>query len=417
MKKAIFSMITFLCAVSSGFAGEFNPDPVNVSDLLNSRNAAIFVPVPARPDANTISRSKPSMDMSLKIPFSELNKRMAGLSDTMKVIDQAKPVLSRQGDHIVFTNVSIAFRGMEIEPTVQILPVFYGPNHLLIRFPRVDTELSFGPKGMNDIGKNDIMASLANSLMASLRETMDEAFAANKVDLRAEDVISFTYDRISWTLRVTITPDFIAPLLPGLTGKVSLTAFGFDDNGLVLSVRSGSGIEMGRMPGYNFAISDGMMTNFLRKYAEGGEYDLAPKDYRGGVEFLSNGRVVVSFKDTMRNSKYLKLEVYASIEFTPALTAPNTIAIRFEKVTVNKAYGFGIPSKLNEVLQNKVLALMVDTVMAKKGLTQAMSAKKLDGNTVELKLTNSAFLPSFVRGVTINKLRVGQGYMCLGFEF
>ncbi|MCX5784398.1 MAG: hypothetical protein NTX59_01785 [Elusimicrobia bacterium] len=422
MKKTILSAAMFLCMASGGFAGGFNLNSVSISDLKGSDNGTIAaVPVPAESLAAMTKAPNlaPALDMSIKLPFSELNKRMVGLCDDMQVLDQAKPVLFRQGDHIVFTNVTVDYHGVDIEPTVLIKPSFDGNNRLAIRLTKVDADIAFGPntgKGMNNINKDDLMASIAGSLTASMLESMDESFAANKVPLKAKNMLSFTYDKASWTLRAAVTPDFVAPLLPGLISNVSLTAFSFDDKGFILSVKSGSGASISQMPGYNLALSDGLLTNFLRKYAEGSDYDLAPQGHDGGVKFRADGRVEVALKAYMRDMTF-KPNVYAVIELTPVLIAPNTIVIRFEKVTVDQAYGIGIPGFINNMLQGKAITGIVSGIMTSQDLTRTMSARKLDDNTVELKLKNSAFLPSFARGVIIKNMKIGQGLMYLGFEF
>ena len=424
MRKIILSAITFLYMASGASAGGFNLDSVSISDLKGSDNSAIAaVPVPGQPAAYEslagITKSPnmaPALDMSLKLPYAELNKRMVGICDDIKVIDQTKPVLFRQGDHIVFTNVTINFHGIDVEPTVQILPSFEANNRLAIRFPKVDADVSFGPKGMGSINKDDLMATIADSLTASMLESMDAAFTANRVQMRAKHVLSFTYDKASWTLRASITPDFVAPLLPGLISNVSLTAFSFDDKGFTLSVKSGSGASISQMPGFNLALSDGLLTNFMRKYCEGSDFDLAPQGHDGGIKFRADGRIEVALKAHMRDMTF-QPNVYAVIELTPALTAPNTIVIRFEKVRVDQAYGIGIPGFISNMLQGTALSGVVSGIMTSPDLANVMSARKLDDKTVELKLKNSAFLPSFAKGVIINKMKTGQGLMYLGFEF
>ena len=269
---------------------------------------------------------------------------------------------------------------------------------------------------MTNINKNDLMASIADSLTDSMLESMDASFAANKVQLKAKDILSFTYDKVTWTLRAAITPDFVAPLLPGLISNVSLTAFGFDDKGFTLSVKSGSGAAIAKLPGYNLALSDGLFTNFLRKYAQDSDYDLAPQGHDGGIKFRADGRVEVALKVYMRDM-ILKPNVYAVIELTPVLTAPNTIVIRVEKMTVDQAYGIGIPDFLNNMLQGKLIAGIVNGIATNKDLVKALSARKLDEKTIELKLSNSTFLPSFARGVITKKIKIERGLMYLGFEF
>ena len=139
MKKIILSAIMFLYTASVGFAGGFNLDSVSIADLKDSGSVAIAaVPVPAEAIAELTKAPNlaPALDMSIKLPFSELNKRMVGLCDDMKVLDQARPVLFRQGDHIVFTNVTVNYHGIDVEPTVLIKPAFDGKNRLAIRFTK-----------------------------------------------------------------------------------------------------------------------------------------------------------------------------------------------------------------------------------------------------------------------------------------
>ncbi len=419
MKKIILPMMLFLCLSSGGFAGEFGLESVSVSDLKGSAGAALAaVPVPDGPYAvmSKGTSMELALDMSVKIPFSEINKRMVNFVAMMKVLDQSKPVFSRRGKNIVFTNVGISYKGLDAEPTVLLDPSFEGNNRLAIRFPQVDANIVFGPKVLGATNKDDLIAAIADSLTASMLESMDEALAANKVQLKAKDVLSFTYDKASWTLRAAVSPDFVTPLLPGLVSNVNLTAFSFDDKGFTLAVRSGPGAAMGRMAGYNLALSDGLVTDFLRKCAEGGDYDLNPKGYDGGIKFRADGRVVVSLRATFRDM-LLKPDVYAAIEFLPTLVSPNTVTLRFEKVTLDQAYGLSIPGSVSNMLQSRVLAVILNGIMTNKNLAQTMSARKVDERTVEFKLKNSAFMPSFAKGVLINKIKIERGLMFLGFEF
>ena len=424
MRKTILSAITFLYMASGGYAGGFTLDSVSVSDLKGYDNAAVTaVPVPARPAAYGslagITKSPnmaPALDMSLKLPYAELNKRMAGICDDIKVIDQTVPVLSRQGDHIVFTNVTVNFHGMDVEPTVQIQPAFEGNNRLAIRFSKVDADVSFGPKGLGSINKDDLMATIAESLTASMLESMDAAFTANRVQIRAKHILSFTYDKASWTLRASISPDFVAPLLPGLISNISLTSFSFDDKGFTLSVKSASAASIAQLPGFNLALSDGLLTNFMRSKCAGSDYDLAPQGHDGGIKFRADGRMEVALKAHMRSMTF-QPNVYAVIELTPTLTAPDTIVVRFEKVTIDQAYGIGIPGFISNMLQGSAISGVVSGIMTSPDLAQVMSARKLDDKTLELKLKNNAFLPSFAKGVIVRKMMVKQGLMYLGFEF
>ncbi|MEI7529409.1 MAG: hypothetical protein WCK76_10745 [Elusimicrobiota bacterium] len=413
MKKTILTAITFMYMASGGYAGGFDLNSVSAPDLKGAAVPPSSAPLAVRTKAPELALGA---DMSIKIPFSELNKRMVGLAAMMKVPDESKPVLFRQGDHIVFSNVSIDYHGVEAEPTVLMDPAFEGSNRLAIRFTKVDAEVGFGPKGMDTINKDDLIAAIADGLIGSMMESMDEAFAANKVGLKAKDVLSFTYDKASWTLHLAINPNFVAPLLPGLVSDISLSAFSFDDTGLTLSVAPASRAAMGRMRGYNLALSDGLITAFLRKFAGDGDYQLSGRSHAGALRFRDNGRVVLEIKAAIRDLP-LKPDVYASMEFTAALTAPNTITLRFEKVAVDQAYGIGIPDAVSGLIQDRVLKTIVNGITNSKELAKTLSARKVDERTVEFKLTNTAFLPSFAKGARITKLKIAQDLVYLGFEF
>jgi hypothetical protein len=419
MKKAILSAIVLICVSAAGFAGNFNLNTISVSDLKGSGNdgvAVIPAPFAAVSGLTKAPNLAPGMDMSVKLPFKDLNKRMNGLCDEMKVIDPAAPVLSRQGDHIVFTNVTVNYHGIMIEPTVLMQPQFEADNRLVMKFLRADMDIAFGPKSMNAINKDELTASVIDSLASSITKSMDEAFAANKVALRAKDVLFFTYNKASWTLRAAVTPNFVAPLMPGLLENLTLTSFAFDDAGFTMSVKSGSAAAIKQLPGYNLALSDGLLTRFIRKFAEGSTFDLAPAGHDGGIKFRADGRVEIAGK-TVASTAPLKPTVYFTAEVSAALTGPNTLTLTFVKMTVDKAYGIPLPGFVGGWLQGTAISSTMTTITTDPDLAKVMTARKLNDNTVEVTLKPCAFMPSFAKGVTVKNMKIGQGLMYLGFEF
>ena len=419
MKRILLSALTFMYLAAGGYAGGFSLNAVSLANLKDGSGVAgAAIPLPAAPFAVPQKTTPPGLaaEMTIKIPFSEINKRMAGLTAMMKVLEPSKPVFSRRENNIVFTNVTIDYHGVEAEPTVLLNPVFESNNRLAVHIVNMDAIADFGPKSMDGLNKDGLLAAIADGLIGSITKSMDEAFLKNKVGLKAADLIAFSYDQASWTLYAEINPNFVAPMLPGLTSDITLTAFNFDDAGFTLGVNPCAKAAMDRMSGYNLALSDGLIAGFLRKFAQGSAYELNPRNYNGGLRFGADGRISVAVKTTMADLP-LKPDVYASLEFTPALTAPNTLALRFEKVTVDRAYGITIPDAVNGLIQSKVLALIVDGIASNKELAKTMSARKTDARTVELKFRNSALLSTFAKGAAIDRLKVTQGSMYLGFEF
>lgn len=425
MKKIIFTAIAAAALNTAALAGDFDLSSLGVSDLKpsNSQETIHAVPV-SGPQGALAGMTKspnmpaPALDMTIKLPFKDINKRMLAISDDMKVLDPSAPVISRQGDHLLFTNVSVNYKGINCEPTILIKPVFEGNNRLGIRFLRVDVDIAFGPNkgmGMDQLNKDDVMAFLTQTLTGSMTESMDEAFKGNKVALRAKDIVSFTYDKTAWNLRAVITPGFVAPLLPGLISNVSLSAFSFDDTGFALSVKSGSANAIAQLPGYNLALSDGLLDNFIGQFSKGTDFEAHPKGHEGGLKFRADGRLEMAGKIYARDVT-LKPNVFFKATILPTLTGPNTIKICVERVDVDKAFGIGIPGFINNWIQGKVIGSVVSTLLTNQELAKVMTARKIDDKTVELKLKNSAFLPSFAAGAIIQKLKIGNGLMYLGFQ-
>jgi len=420
MKKTILSAIIFACLAASGHAGGFDLNNISASDLKGYASVdmnALSISAERISGLNKASNLAPGLDMSVKLPFADLNKALGGLSENMKIIDQAAPVLAQQGENIVFTNVTYNFHGIMIEPTVLMQPRFEADNRLVMKFIKADMDISFGPaKSMSQLNKDDLTAAVVDGVASSISEAMSEAFAKNKVALRAKDVLAFTYDKASWTLRAKVTPNFIAPLLPGLMDNLTLTHFAFDKNGFVLGVRSGSIASVRRLPGYNLALTDGLLTRFIRKFAEGSTFDLAPAGHDGGIKFRADGRVEVSGK-TKVSTMPLKPTAYFTAEVSAVLSGPNTLTLKFAKVTVNQAYGIPLPGFVSGWLQGTAISSTMNTITTDPDLAKVMTARKIDDKTVEVKLKPAVFMPSFAGGVIVKAMKIEQGLMHLGFEF
>lgn len=418
MKKLI---IAIAAAGMSGpvFAGSFDLNSLALSDFNASQPQAIEMSLPAPENMAGIEKSPniptSALDLTIKLPFKALSQSIAEMPMAqITPLDPAAPILFRQGDHIALSNITVNYNGIEVEPTILVKPFFEGKNKLAIKVVKIEASVAFGPKAAFD--KDGLMEMVMTKLTASMLENIDKAFAKNKVPLRAADVIAFNYDRKAWILRANVTPSFIAPLLPGLIPDINLTAFSFDDNGFSLSVKAGSAVSIAKLPGYNLAMSDGLLTNFIMQYTEGSDFNLLPGGkYDGGVKFRADGRLELAGKVYVR-SMPLKPNVYFKATLQPIVTKDNTIWLRVERVDVDKAYGIGLPGFLNNWLQGTIISNILKTITTNEALLKVMTAKKLDDKTVELTLKNSAFLPSFAKGATIKYMKLDKGLMYLGFE-
>lgn len=420
MKKLILAVIAAANFSAAGFAGEFDLNSVSAGDIKASREA-MELDVPMPEEIVNLDRSpnqpNPLLDLTVKLPFKSLSSRLGDLPGIkMQPIDKAAPILFKQGDHIAFTNVTVNYNGIEVEPTVLIRPAFEGANKLSIKVEKVEADIAFGPKALNaqQLDKDGLMEMVMTNLTTSMLQSMDEAFAKNKVAMKAKDVLTFSYDRKSWTLRSTVNPNFIAPLMPGLISNVSLSNFTFDESGFALSVKTGS-VNAAQLAGYNLTISDGLLDNFIAQFTKQGDFEFHPQGHEGGLKFRADGRLEVAGKIYAR-TVIGKPNVYFKAIVLPSYLGPNTLKVTVERVEVDQAYGIGIPGFINNWIQGKINASVISTLTTNPQLVKVMTATKLDDKSVKIVLKNSAFMPSFAKGAVINNLKIANGLLYLGFE-
>ena len=176
-----------------------------------------------------------------------------------------------------------------------------------------------------------------------------------------------------------------------------------------------AGRPIAKLPGYNLALSDGLLDNFISQFTKGTDFEFHPKGHEGGLKFRADGRLELAGKIYAR-SAFGKPNVYFKATILPELTGPNTLRVRVERVDVDQAYGIGIPGFLNNWIQGKVISSITEALTTNPDLAKVMTARKLDDKTVEIILKNSAFMPSFAKGAVIRNLKVGNGLLYLGFD-
>ncbi len=421
MTKLILALMTAANLAAAGFAGDFSLNSISAAELRASQEDTRAVPVPAGPELLGMDKSpnlpNPFLDLTVKLPFSSLSTRLKELPGIkMQPINPGAPILFKQSDHIAFSNVAVDYNGIEVEPTILIKPAFEGENKLSVKVVKVEADIAFGPNKAlpAQLDKDGLMEMVMTNLTTSMLTSMDEAFAKNKVPMKAKDVLTFAYDRKSWTLRAAVNPNFIAPLLPGFISNVTLRNFTFDENGFALSVKSGSA-NAAQLAGYNLTVSDGLLDNFIAQFTKQGDFEFHPQGHEGGLKFRADGRLEVAGKIYARDV-FGKPNVYFKATILPQYLGPNTLKVTVERVDVDKAYGIGIPGFINNWIQGKVIRSITETLTTNPELAKVMTATKLDDKSVRIVLKNSAFMPSFAKGAVINNLKITNGLLYLGFD-
>ncbi|PIS46534.1 MAG: hypothetical protein COT17_08095, partial [Elusimicrobia bacterium CG08_land_8_20_14_0_20_51_18] len=117
--------------------GDFNLNSLQAGDILTA-DGARDLPEPSM-GLDKAPNAQPALDLSLKLPFDEINKRLAVMDiSKMKTLDPAAPMLSRNGESVVFDNVSVNYGGLEIEPVLTLKPYFEGKNRLAIKVQKIE---------------------------------------------------------------------------------------------------------------------------------------------------------------------------------------------------------------------------------------------------------------------------------------
>ncbi|NLI09827.1 MAG: hypothetical protein GX447_03605 [Elusimicrobia bacterium] len=358
----------------------------------------------------------PALDISLKLPFLEINKRLKEINPSLLRASSSLPILYKKGNSIFFENAVIKYGGVDVEPSIALRPYFIAKNKLAIKVEKVEADISFGPsKSFNQIDKNSLMEKAALGIMEAVIKAMDDALLKNKVGLKAKDLISYSYDRSSWTLYFNINPSFISPLMPGLVSSLNLNSFGFDEEGFYL--KAGFNSELIPVnPSFNLAVSDGLLTAFVKKYSEGSDMDLAPVDYEGGFKFREDGSIELRAKAKV-DSLPFNPNVYFKAFFRLSMPADNTVRVRIEKVEVDKVYGSGLLAGIANWFEKKITSSAVEEIVSNPQINKAVKAKKIDDKTIELNFSNAAFLPSFAKGAAIKAVSINKGLCYLSFEF
>ncbi|MCG2725074.1 MAG: hypothetical protein L6420_02245 [Elusimicrobia bacterium] len=420
MRGIILATAMFFSISAANSAGNnFSLNSMPLSELGNMNNEIAIEEVSPSAPAYNFGQTKipvigPILDLTLKLPFKAFNERL-GEIEGLTVLEKKAPVLAKEGDNIIFANAAINVNGIEAEPVIRIKPWFEGKNRLALKFVKIDIDTVFGPKSrtLPVINKDEVMNLAVKKITDALLANMGAALALNRVNTKAEDLITFNYDKLSWTLRCDISPKFISPLMPNLLNSIHFTSFSFDESGFAISVHSGADIK--QLEGYNLALSDGLITNFIKEFVDSKNFDLSSGGHDGGIKFKADGKMELAAM-TKVDALPFNPNVYFTVTINPKVVAANTLRIVFDDIAVNQAYGIGIPGFINSMIKRKIIESAVKSIAENPELAKVMKAKKINDKTVELKFENRAFLPSFVKGVNINKMKIDRGLMYIDFE-
>jgi|GEM_PF-869672 len=381
-------------------------------------------PVRAMPPSN-IDKAKLRIN-NINLPVARANIRLSYkfLSDSISGVDliskadRSAPLFYKQGSNIVFKNAKINYFGIKLEPVITLRPYLEAKNRLAIKCVNIDSHLSMAPTrgGNANSGADDLMQMLVTNIMSGVNESINKAFSVNKVPLKAEDILAFSYDKDTWVIHIALKPNFIAPMMKGLFTSLSLDSFSFGADGIQLGCSAGQSSALNNMPEYTLAVTDRLVDDFTLQLTKGSDFTLHPDDYYGGLKFSGDGSLQIAGKIYAGDITF-KPTVYFTATLLPKLAAPNTVDLSIQEISVDKAFSINIPGFINSWLQKKLASVVIDGLMSNQDLKSIMSAEKLSKSTVRITLKSSAFMPAMLSGAVINKLKIADGAVYIGLNY
>jgi len=417
--KYLLALAVPVLFAGAAIADDFRPGSVNVS-AIKAKSAKT-----ARAStAKSVSpvRALSTLDLSVRIPFTALNRAFVTMSDpNVTLKDSKQPVLVPAGSVIRLSNLVVNLNGIKVLPTVELKPYFEGQNRLAVKITRVDVNLSMSPdKSMKSaspfLDKNEIMAMVMEQVTDGVKKQIAATLAANKVSLQVSDIVSFSYDKETWVEHIAINPAFISPLMPKLLSSLNLTAFAFDQNGITLSVNSGGSAQNAVMniPGCSLALNDAIVNTMLAQVTAGTNFDLAPEGHPGGLVFLNGNYVQLSGKTSV-SAVRMDFDAYFTALMKVTLIAPNTLRVKIENLEVERVGIMPMLSVVNTLLKDTIISSTVDGIVEDKELAKTMTVTKVDDSTMDAVMKPSAMLPSFAAGVNILGLKTGEHMLYISF--
>ena len=258
MKKISTLKLIALAAVLScggkAWAADFDLSGLNAADIRSSQ-ADIKVPA-AQMEADEVI----GVDLSIRVPFKILKKAvtMAAASEKcLTIIDPAAPVVSKSGEFLKISNITVDANGIIVQPTLTLKPFLEGRDKLAIRIQKIQVHASMAPDAASSgarttgspiradagngqaINQEQLMAQVMDVMIKSAYSALNAKLKVEHPMIKAEDILTLKYDKASWTLRATFSSKVLRELVPaGLVGDLHLTGFTFNDTGLVLKIQT-----------------------------------------------------------------------------------------------------------------------------------------------------------------------------------
>ncbi|MBU2530935.1 MAG: hypothetical protein KKD35_07860 [Elusimicrobia bacterium] len=170
-----------------------------------------------------------------------INERIVEVKE-VGIIDPSQPILNRSGDNLVLNNIVININGILAEPELTFKPYGISKNVLGIKIERAKLHVSMMPdkSAAPQFTQEEIMEKVMDVLMKTLLDALTKSLSAGSLPLKAEDIVTLTYNKVDWILRGEMHTEFIRNYLPPtLVGDVHFTGFSTNDSAIMVTVGTG----------------------------------------------------------------------------------------------------------------------------------------------------------------------------------
>lgn len=230
MKNIFLNLTAAGMLAAPAAAGGFDLNSFSAGDV---RAAVPNISVQA-PAARTAEDELIGVDASIRVPFKAIQKAVGEIRQ-ITIMDKSAPVVSKAGDFLKISNIRLDINGIIAEPTLTLKPYFEGKDKLALRIQRIQLHAVMMPDksraaAQPQLTQEDMMEQIMAAVTKGIIDALNARFAAKQTPLKAEDILSFRYDKTAWTLHTALSAKFVQSYLPhGLFGDIHLTGFSFND--------------------------------------------------------------------------------------------------------------------------------------------------------------------------------------------
>jgi hypothetical protein len=245
--KTLKTMIAGLlaAAVFSAPAAAFDLDSIQVPDIEGLDSVATMrAPVPTSRPVQIPAEELIGLTAEAAIPFAAVKRgleQVTAADPRVRITDPLLPVAIKVGEFMRLQNVHFDIGGINVDPVITLKPYLEARNRIAIRVQRVQLHVEMQPDRMKaavpQMSQEDIMAQVMEVVIKGIMTALNDRFAAEKLPLKAEDLLTLRYDKAAWTLKADVKTSFVQRYLPAnLFARPDITGFGLYEKGLTLKV-------------------------------------------------------------------------------------------------------------------------------------------------------------------------------------